>query len=177
MTVRYQARTRFNWGSLPRVDLQCSDGSPPLRIEPCSVLHGGRRAPLEGGWIGGYSWHFSVGDAGDAGFEIVSARRTEWPRHGLHMIGPGGALGRCEIDHSYGHRFFWAGAPLQLELRRRWRLFYQGMRLCRGPRLLLESSYPPWPRRSVLDLVVHDPQEATLPLVAFMALTQLREGF
>lgn len=64
-----------------------------------------------------------------------------------------------------------------MELRRRWRLFYQGMRLCRGTQLLLESSYPPWPRRSVLDLVVLEPQEATLPLVAFMALAQLTVGF
>lgn len=174
MTLCYQARTRFNWGSLARVDLQCSDGSPPLRIEPCSVLHGGRRVQLEGDWKGGYSWHFV---AGDVGFDIVSVRRAEWPQHGLQLIGPGGTLGRCEIDHSNGHRFFWAGAPLQLALRRRWRLFYEGMRLCRGQQLLLESSYPPWRRRSVLDLVVHEPQEATLPLVAFMALTQITVGF
>lgn len=107
----------------------------------------------------------------------MSVRRTEWPRHGLQLVGPGAALGRCEIDHSDGHRFFWAGAPLQLELRRRWRLFSQGMRLCRGTQLLLESNYPPWQRRSVLDLVVHLPQQAPLPLVAFMALTQIAVGF
>lgn len=174
MTVRYQARTRFNWGSLPRVDLQCSDGSPPLRIEPCSVLHGGRGVRLEGGWKGGYSWSFIVGDAG---FDIVRGRRAEWPQQVLQLLGHGGTMGRCEIDPWNGHRFFWAGAPLQLELRNTWRLFYKGMRLRQGERLLIESNYPQWLRRSVLDLVVHDPLEATLPLVAFVVLTQVMEGF
>lgn len=174
MTLRYQARTRFNWGSIPRVDLQCSDRSPPLRIEPRSILAGGRSVLLEGGWWSGYSWDFV---AGDAGFEIVRGRRAERPQHVIQLLGHGGTMGRCEIDHWNGHRFFWAGAPLQLELRNSWRLFYKGVRLRRGERLWLESNYPQWQRRSVLDLVVHDPLVATLPLVAFVVVAQFMEGF